>query len=165
MAVSIMFWNVQRAALQNFRRSFKSLTNNYKPTLVVILESQISGIKADDFIQKNGFDKSYRVEVNGFSRGIWLLWKGFFEVDIVLNHKQFIHFKITKNQGLVSWITTIYASLVPSHSKHLLENLGRIVSSIQGLWLVSGDFNSILYASEKQGRSSHNNGVFELFNN
>ncbi|KAH9765435.1 hypothetical protein KPL70_001869 [Citrus sinensis] len=102
---------IDRAALQNFRRSFKSLTNNYKPTLVVILESQISGIKADDFIQKNGFDKSYRVEVNGFSRGIWLLWKGFFE-----------------------------------------ENLGRIVSSIQGLWLVSGDFNSILYASEKQGR-------------
>ncbi|KAH9765434.1 hypothetical protein KPL70_001869 [Citrus sinensis] len=70
---------IDRAALQNFRRSFKSLTNNYKPTLVVILESQISGIKADDFIQKNGFDKSYRVEVNGFSRGIWLLWKGFFE--------------------------------------------------------------------------------------
>lgn len=119
MVVSIMFWNVQGAASQNFHRSFKSLTNNYKPTLVVILESQISGIKTDDFIKKSGFDKSYRVEANGFSRGIWLLWKDFFEVDIVLNHKQFIHFIITKNQGLVSWITTIYASLVPSHSKHL----------------------------------------------
>ena len=38
-----------------------------------------------------------------------------------------------------------------------------IASSIQGLWLIEGDFNSILYALEKQGGVGRNSGVCNLF--
>lgn len=74
MSISIMYWNVQGEASSNFRRAFRIIVNNYKPSLVVFMEPHISGSKADEFIKKSGFDNSHRVEAVGFSGGIWLLW-------------------------------------------------------------------------------------------
>ena len=79
-----MYWNVQGAASGKFRRSFRTIVKKYNYSLVVLMEPRISGIKADEFIMKNGFDKSHRVEAVGFSGGIWLLWRNFIEVEVYL---------------------------------------------------------------------------------
>lgn len=92
-----MYWNVQEAASTTFRRSFKTIVKNYNLSLVVLMEPRISGNKADDFIKKSGFENSHRVEAIGFSGGIWLLWQSVIEVEVLLNHKQFIHFKISRH--------------------------------------------------------------------
>lgn len=146
-----MFWNVQGAASKSFYRTFVSFCRNYNPSMVVILEPRISGLKADHFIKKSGFDRSHRVEAIGFSGGIWLLWKEIFEVGIIMNNKQFVHFKITKNNGLLSWVTAVYASPVPNVRRFLWNYLGQLVKSIKAPWLVGGDFNYILYTSERRG--------------
>ena len=58
-----MYWNVQGAAASfTFIRSFKTFVKNYNPSLVVLMEPHVSGIKADEFIKKSGFDNSHRVE-------------------------------------------------------------------------------------------------------
>lgn len=62
MTISILFWNVQGAASGNFRRSFKTVAKNYKLSMVVVMEPRVSGMKADEFIKKSGFDNSHRVE-------------------------------------------------------------------------------------------------------
>ena len=89
-------------------------TQNYKPQLVALCEPQISGVKADDFIRYNGYDHCHRVEATGFSSGIWLLWKAGLDVTILINHKQYIHLQVSDTRGLITWVTAIYASLVPS---------------------------------------------------
>ncbi|KAH9781703.1 reverse transcriptase domain-containing protein [Citrus sinensis] len=66
----------------------KSGMENYKPSLVVLLEHHISGYKVDNFIKRIGFDKSYRVEAEGFSGGIWILWKDFLQIKTVASHSQ-----------------------------------------------------------------------------
>ena len=96
-----------------FRCSFKTIVRNYNPFLVVILEPRVSGVKTDDFIKKNGFDNSHRVEAVGFFGGIWILWRSFIEVEVLANYRQFIHLKICKNNEFVSWAMTIYASPNP----------------------------------------------------
>lgn len=73
MCMTPIFWNAQGTASLSFRRSFSALVNNYKPVMVVLMEPRINGSKADNFIKNNGFDKSHRVEVEGFSGGIWIL--------------------------------------------------------------------------------------------
>ena len=110
MMISILFWNVQGAASGNFRHSFKTIVKNYNPSIVVFMEPRVSGMKADEFIKKNGFEFSHRVEAVGFSRGIWLLWQNCVEVELVINHRQFIHFKVCRNNIFVSWVTAVYAS-------------------------------------------------------
>lgn len=61
----------------------------------MILKPRINGFKVDEFIKKSGFDKFYRLEAIGFSVGIYLLWKICFDVEVVINHKQLIHFRIS----------------------------------------------------------------------
>lgn len=65
-----MFWNYQWVLTHGFCRIFNGYVSNYNPTLVVVFEPRISGIKADNFITKNGFARSHRVEVVGFCGGI-----------------------------------------------------------------------------------------------
>lgn len=97
MTISILFWNVQGAASGNFRRSFKTIVKNYNPSMVVVMEPRISEMKADAFIKKSRFEFSHRVEAVGFSGGIWILWRNCVKVEVVLNHMQFIHFKVCRN--------------------------------------------------------------------
>lgn len=91
MFFSIMFWNCQIALSRDFQRTFKALVHNYKPMMVALLEPKISEKKIDNFILKSGFERSHRIEAMGFSGGIWLLWNEGFHMEILVNHKQFIH--------------------------------------------------------------------------
>ncbi|KAH9768877.1 hypothetical protein KPL71_011775 [Citrus sinensis] len=55
-------------------RSPPNLIKTFNPAMVVVLEPQINGRKADACIKNNGFECSHRVEAEGFSGGIWILW-------------------------------------------------------------------------------------------
>ncbi|KAH9772083.1 reverse transcriptase domain-containing protein [Citrus sinensis] len=163
--ISILFWNFQGAGSPNFRRTFAALVKNYNPKIVAIFEPRVSGKKADDFIKKSGFDRSHRVEANGFSGGIWVLWRDFFDVEVTLNHNQFIHLKISAQNVTQAWVTAVYASPKSSRRHELWHQLNYIASSMHDPWLVGGDFNSILYAEEKRGGSQLGTGICPIFNN
>lgn len=163
MYLSVLFWNVQGAASPAFRRSFLSIVKIYQPNMVVLLEPRISGFKSDNFIKRSGFDRSHRVEALGFSGGIWILWKDLFTVEITFNHKQFIHFKVSENDSLLSWISVVYASPIPCLRKQLWDNLESLASMVRGPWIVGGDFNSMLFASEKKGGFARSTGVCGFF--
>ena len=59
----------------------------------------------------------------------------------------------------MSWVTAVYASPNPMLQRQLWKHMDSIAMSIQGPWLIGGDFNSILYASEKQRGVTRNSGV------
>lgn len=112
MSFSIMFWNVQGATSKYFRQAFRTLIRSFNPAMVVLLEPRISGGKADAFIKFCGFEHSHRAEAEDFAGGIWLLWNSLYDVHIVWNHKQYIHFQVSENNSFISWITTVYASSI-----------------------------------------------------
>ncbi|XP_024041891.1 uncharacterized protein LOC127901822 [Citrus sinensis] len=67
------------------------------------------------------------------------------------------------NKGFVSWTTAVYDSPNPMLRRQLWKHLDNLALSIQGPWLIGGDLNSILYASEKQGGATGQSGVCGLF--
>ena len=82
-----------------------------------------------------------------------MLWRDFFDVEVALNHHQFIHLKISAHNVTQAWVTAVYASPHSSRRHELLHQLNYIARSMHDPWLVGGDFNSILYAEEKCGGS------------
>ena len=54
--------------------SLKEYLRIHKPAIIAILETHISGKKADKVCNNIGFQGRYRVEARGFQRGIWVLW-------------------------------------------------------------------------------------------
>lgn len=165
MNLSCLFWNYQGAASQSFRRTFKMSVQNYKPKLVALCEPRISGIKADDFIRFNGYEYSHRVEVAGFLGGIWLLWRAGLDVTILINHKQYIHFQVSDTRGLITWVTTIYASPVTSLRKFLWKDLNYLAETIQGPWMLAGDFNATLSTSKSKGSTNSGSRPCKNFQN
>ncbi|KAH1064452.1 hypothetical protein J1N35_029439 [Gossypium stocksii] len=80
---------------KNFENTRVSFTDSMKKAAELIASeidgksakdlSRVSGNKADLIIAKLGWDKSYRVQANGFSRGIWISWKNSIDLKTLWN--------------------------------------------------------------------------------
>ncbi|MBA0819825.1 hypothetical protein Gohar_000015 [Gossypium harknessii] len=76
-------------------------------------------VKAGDIIANLGLEKSHRMEVVDFSRGIWLGWKETLDLEVIGNHPQFILVRIYYIHRSVSiFIAFVYGS--PDRQKRKL---------------------------------------------
>lgn len=91
---NLFAWNCLGAGTDRFLRIFNCFMQDNKPDIVFLFETRISGKCVDHAIQRMGFDFSHRIEAQGFSDGLWILWRHYVSVDIILNHGQFIHLAI-----------------------------------------------------------------------
>ncbi|XP_055960701.1 uncharacterized protein LOC126667366 [Mercurialis annua] len=154
------------AAKNGFVRSVKSFRDYYNPSIMVVVEPRIAGIKADKVIKRTGFDFSHRVEAHGFSGGIWLLWNVNAKVDILLNHFQFIHISLTfDNTGETFLFTAVYGSPSPSNRNNMWRDLSSLNIGNNFPWIIAGDFNAILYSTDRKGGSRFRNHGCPHFSN
>ena len=94
MDKKILVWNCQGAASKKFCSVVNSLIEIHKPEMLMLLEPRISGIKAELLIHFLKFNHSYRVEALGYYGGIWILWNDNWSVQVLINHKQFVHLDV-----------------------------------------------------------------------
>lgn len=128
---------------------------NFFQRFFCLFEPRVSGSKTDAIVAKLGFSKSFRVEANGFVRGIWLFWDDEVVVDILYFHIQFIHVRVGSSQSTKQFLFTfVYASLHAYIRRELWSILDNLSLSIEGLWILAEDFNYILASSERSGGAS-----------
>ncbi|KAI9070534.1 hypothetical protein K1719_047503 [Acacia pycnantha] len=140
------------------------MKRRYNPELVVILEPRISGTQATKVIKSWGFSFSRRVEAEGFSGGIWILWEveGLM-VDIIRRDDQFIHCKVGLGGSSMAF-TAIYASPSEQRRGRIWSILQNIASNMVEPWLLAGDFNEIKSPLEKKGGGRINETRCARFN-
>ncbi|KAK8656427.1 hypothetical protein V6N13_098379 [Hibiscus sabdariffa] len=128
-----------------FRRHFKEFMRNHRPQLVSLMETHLSGTRADNVIRRLGFTNSYRIEILRISN-------------------QFIHGQI-RAVGSTRWLffTSVYASPSVSKWKYLWSALQDLDPGRGITWLIGGDFNAILCHDERLGGSQSVVGVSRLF--
>ncbi|KAJ8752712.1 hypothetical protein K2173_007022 [Erythroxylum novogranatense] len=135
---------------------------------VVIAEPKISGSHATQVTRQLGFTNVFRMDAQGFSGGLWLLWT----VTVLDSGCGFIHLQISRNNGSVWFCTFVYVNPAPILKAELFQRLAAMAVSMSRLWLITGDFNEMLGPEEKvggagpkftwRGRESSNSGrVFE----
>lgn len=111
----------------------------------------MSGQKASKILKRLGFTNWIRVEALGFSGGICLLWRNSeFDADYVYSNPQLLHCLVTKRKTRESVLVTgVYGETNPSGRMALWDSLKTISGSLNGPWLVMGDFNIYLSPEEK----------------
>ncbi|KAK8701867.1 hypothetical protein V6N13_020245 [Hibiscus sabdariffa] len=135
-----------------FLNALRQYLRDNKPDVVGLVEPCISGYKADSIISSLRFPHSHRIEAAGFSGGLWLCWFNVVSIDILVNHFQFIHFRINCVADECSSLATlIYASSNATKRKILWSHLGQLASTIHQPWLLFGDFNATLSADDRIG--------------
>ncbi|KAH1090331.1 hypothetical protein J1N35_017588 [Gossypium stocksii] len=125
---------------------------DYKPDIVSLLETRVSGAKADNIIAKLGFQYSHRVEAIGYSGGIWIGWKDTVRLEVICSHPQNILTRIWQFPSVHPiFITFVYGSPNRKIRQVLWKDLRKSKLVGQIPWMVISDFNAILSSSEKFG--------------
>lgn len=149
----IASWNCTGAGNKNFPSIVRDLTKTERIDILCLIETRISGPRAEMVIRKMGFNNWLRLEASGFAGGIWVLWN---EDDFRLSYKfsstQLIHCEVfdkKHNESLAA--TFVYGETTAIKRIKLWEDIRSIGASMTGAWVVMGDFNAYLTAQDKIG--------------
>jgi len=114
------------------------------PAVITILETHISGRRADEVCNDIGFQGRYRVEAQGFQGGIWVLWvwdTNELNLNILKGHPQFVASQVYR-KGMQPWyFTVVYASSSPQQREQLWSEIESFSGSINMPWILEGDSN------------------------
>ncbi|GMJ04558.1 hypothetical protein HRI_004125000 [Hibiscus trionum] len=162
--INILTWNIQGAAGSTFRDHLRRFKADSKLSVIALMETWLSGDKADRIISRLGFQSLFRVEAQGFCGGISLLWNDDITVRVVSVSNQFIH---TMIQGALldepCFFTMVYASPQAQHRRHLWDQLCDLNPGDERPWLIGGDFNALLHLGDHRGGQSGCNYVCRKF--
>ena len=71
----------------------------HRLSIIALVETRISGPRAQSVCGKIGFSRCFRVEAQGFQGGIWVLWNSKeIGVDVIKSHEYFVMVEV-KSQG------------------------------------------------------------------
>lgn len=122
--VNLIAWNCQGVGNRSSRLELKEVVKKHSVDMVALLEPKMSGVGADKIINGCGFTDWVRVEAEGFSGGIWVLWtNSTLDVEIIESQAQFIHLKIWNKEW---YLTFFYGSPCEAAQPLLWRDLCRI---------------------------------------
>jgi exonuclease III len=108
---NIMVWNCRGAASSAFYRYCKQYVNNWRPVMLVVMETRCNPDKLKRTFNLLGYDGFLAAENSGFSGGIIVGWKGdSLIVNLELKKFQYLHLKVSYPRGRDWYFTAIYAS-------------------------------------------------------
>lgn len=148
-------WNCRGAGNRTFPNTLKHIVKQYHIDVMCLIETRISGSRADQVIRKLGFSNWIRLEAAGFTGGIWVLWNdNNTMIEYLSSSPQYIHCKmIDRNGGEEHLITFIYGETTYHKRRALWDALVLLAPNILTPWLVVGDFNAFLQETDKLGGS------------
>lgn len=151
-------WNCRGACGKTFPRLLKQIVQKYSIRVMALMETRVSGARADKITTRLGFSNWFRVEATGFAGGIWVLWNNW-DVDIqyIGSNTQVIHCKLTEKTSCdESYVSFVYGEPNAQMRVALWSYLRSLAHNVRGKWLVVGDFNAFLRNTDKEGGSAAN---------
>lgn len=124
----------------------------------------MSGFHVDKVCKNLGYAQWIRIEVVGFSGGIWVFWAEIsFSLHILKTNTQFVSCMIEEKSSRRWLLNMVYAS--SSQLRRLLwEELNDNSDDNVNGWVAICDFNSIISTQEQSGYSTFNNAGSKDFN-
>lgn len=149
--LNFIIWNCRGTHSPDFYINLCYLLDYHRPALIVLLESHL----VDHATIRNGFSftNMAQVRADGNSGGIVVLWLNDLLIidEMAITHQE-IHCMVQVLPLPTKWLfTAIYASNVYTDRCLLWNNLKCILDTYKGPWLIGGNFNEILHATEKFG--------------
>ncbi|CAA7051323.1 unnamed protein product [Microthlaspi erraticum] len=149
--MNCLLWNCRGANKPNFRRSIRYILKKCRTDVLALFETHAGGDRAGSICQGLGFDNSFRVDADGQSGGLWLLWRT--EVGVVTvikSETQFIYATIVKNSETIHLIV-VYAAPSVSRRSGIWNQLDDVLQNLTGPVIIGGDFNTIVRVDERTG--------------
>jgi hypothetical protein len=109
------------------------------------METRTNPINLQRTFQILCFDGYLFADTNGFAGGVIVAWrKEVLMVPLISYHLQFLHLKVSFHGGRVFYFTPVYTSPQEEGRNGLWRELKHISNTMDGEWLIAGDFNDIM---------------------
>ncbi|XP_017629171.1 uncharacterized protein LOC108472176 [Gossypium arboreum] len=120
--------------------------------ILFLIETKVSGRRTEVVRRKCGFVHGIDVDAVGTRRGLSLGWKEGVSLSLRSFSKAHIDMEVEEAAKRVRWrFTGFYGSLVEQDRKESWYLLRHLKRGNNRPWLITGDFNEILFSYEKQG--------------
>ncbi|XP_060972590.1 uncharacterized protein LOC133038446 [Cannabis sativa] len=163
--MSTLLWNVQGIGNPWTVTALATHVKEFNLSLVSLSETRSKSAYMETIRVRLGFDGCFCVDAKGKSRGLALLWKAPFAVQLMSFNDFHIDAWINTEED-VNWrFTGFYGDPDPSQRKHSWTLLKRLARSYNGPWLCGGDFNEIRGIHEKLGGGGKPGYLMKNFNN
>ena len=151
--MNIIAWNCRGALKPSFQDHINELAHRYDPTILVVMETKVGGVRAKEITDRLPFDGAIHTETIGYAGGLWLLWNADrVEVEALARTEQEIHIEVKVQSSNLSWIfSAIYASPRSEERSILWDNLAKVAELHKLPWVMAGDFNEPLVDGDKFG--------------
>ncbi|KAJ8443336.1 hypothetical protein Cgig2_015817 [Carnegiea gigantea] len=130
--VRLLNWNTQGAGSRNFLNILKEHIRMQHPQIIMLLETHISGSRAETVCNNIEFRGRLLMEARGYQGRIWILWQdSAIQLDILEDHEQFVTVEVLSG-GIRQWFfTAVYANPHPSNQEELWNRLDSWASRIR----------------------------------
>lgn len=151
--MSTIVWNARGLGYKRAFLMLQQMVEDLRPLLLFICESKISCNIARNWFSKLRFNHVFGVDAKGTKGGLLLFWCD--NVNVLLRSYSSSHIDVSVGWESFSWrFTGCYAPSIPEERVafwNLLGKLYNLRSDDYECWLLGGDFNDIMYSSEKRG--------------
>ncbi|XP_074315320.1 uncharacterized protein LOC141651511 [Silene latifolia] len=150
--VSIGFWNIRGLNKRNKQGDVRRLLHINKVGLFGLVETKVKSININK-VQHSLGDRWRFLNNNDLKEGgrIWLLWDPtLFHVTLLQKDVQVIHVAVAHLLSGFSWTcSVVYGFNKDSERVGMWHSLQQCKASVNGPWLIMGDFNNVLHAGER----------------
>ena len=125
--MNVLIWNCRGALKPNFQDHIRELFCIHKPTILVVMETHIGGVRAREITDRLPFENAIHTDTIGLAGGLWMLWNSE-RVDVthLASTEQEIHAIVKVPNSDSNWLfSAIYASPRSDEREILWNNLNK----------------------------------------
>ncbi|XP_074344504.1 uncharacterized protein LOC141683655 [Apium graveolens] len=156
-------WNCRGLGNPRSVHTLGDLIKSHIPTLLFLSETLVRGDIIPNISRRFGFSGFFAVDAVGRTGGLAVLWESNISCTVIGSSRNYIDMHILE-KNIPSWRLTCYYGFPEIAHHQEAWNLLRQLAQINSLpWCIFGDFNDLLYASDKSGNHPHPQGLLEGF--
>ena len=162
--MSIMSWNCQGAGSDETVHRLREMRKDHFSDFLFLMETKQKRKYMVGLQKEFGYDELLTVDPAGRSGGLAVFWKSSYNVEVLKADKRIIDLKVRMG-SLVFFLSCIYGDPVRAHRKVVWDRISNIGLLRNEPWVMLGDFNELLTASEKLGGPTRHESSFWDFRN
>lgn len=146
-------WNCRGLGNPRAVRALKELIKKEDPQIIFLCETKLTKVEWGRMKLKLGFAKCEAVDCEGVGRrgGLALLWRDSVDLSIKAVSSNYVDSWVRHDNGSFWRFTGFYGNFESSRKMESWNKLRDLGEQFNMPWLCCGDFNEILYHSEKRG--------------
>ncbi|KAG8482089.1 hypothetical protein CXB51_027072 [Gossypium anomalum] len=164
VTMKILSWNVRGLGRPRTIRRLRHTLKVHNPQIVFFMETKLEKRKMEQVRRKCGFVYGLEVDSEGSRGGLCMAWRMDVSIQLRSFSKRHIDVEIEDADIRRKWRFTGFYGSPYAHDRNDSWEVLKCLGFDNGIqWLVCGDFNEIMYGSEKKGGLPRGERRMDLF--